>query len=395
MSNTSPTANYDISTLRSTEFPITQEVTYLNHAGISPLPLRSTRAAQKIIGELGQFPEHYYGYFFQNNLFPLLENFDKSIAKLINAPNLTDIAPMPNTSTGINRAAGAINWQAGDTIIICDIEFPSNVYPWLALERRGVKVKMLPPQNGTLTVEALDKAVDKNTRLVAVSSLQFFTGARSDLQALGNYCHERNLIFAVDCIQSAAHIPLDVQAQHIDILATGGYKSLMGLPGSGFLYVRSELAEQMNPATIGASSVQNYEHWLAYDTTPATGAKRFASGLPSVAGLVSVVEGQTLLQEIGIANIDTYTTALAHQAIQMLTERSYPVVTPSLPEQHGSIVTFQYDPTHEKTDVLMQRLNAAKVSVTKHLDREGAPYVRLSVHCYNTMDDLQRFFELL
>src|SRR5690606_2795067 len=129
---------------------------------------------------------------------------------------------------------------------------------------------------------------DGRTRAVAASAIQFFSGHRTDLAAIGDFCRQRNILFIVDAIQAIGHMKFDVQAMGIDVLATGGMKSLLALPGVGFLYVREELAEQMRPRLIHGNSTVDYLHWLDYDTTPAPGAARFAAGTPNVIGIMSM-----------------------------------------------------------------------------------------------------------
>ncbi len=383
--------SYDIEALRREEFPLTQQVTYLNHAAIAPLPARTTTAVQACIAEMGQNVSAY----FAKTIIPLFGQFAETVAAFINAPHKTDICPVVSTSTALNMVAGALQWEVGDEVVLCDVEFPSNVYPWMALERQGVVCRMVPAEHGTLTIEALDAVVNDRTRLVAISSVQFFTGARSDLQALGDYCHQHGILFAVDAIQSVGHIPIDVQAMHIDILATGGQKSLLALTGTGFMYVRHEVAETMQPTSIGPNAVQNWMHWLDYDLTPSEGATRFMAGTPNIQGMVSMMSSLSLLTELGRETIDIHTTALSRYLLEALDAKGYRCVTSPEPGRYGSIVTFQYSDANEATDEYVKMLTDQQIMVTKHLDKIGAPYVRLSTHCYNIENDLQHFLNTL
>lgn len=380
---------YNLTTLRQQEFPNTGP--YLNHAAISPLPVRSVQAVNDYLHHLGAEPTQ----FFHHHFFPTYLQFMRDIAAWINAPYPDDICPLTSTSQALSLVATAIDWQAGDCIMFCNHEFPSNVYPWMSLERTaGVKVEVIEPQDGTLTVEALDQAVQRvgKPRLVAVSAIQFFSGARADLIALGAYSHANNILFVVDAIQAIGHMPIDVQAMHIDVLATGGQKSLMALAGIGFLYVRRELADTLQPASIGPNAVQGWEHWLRYNLAPLPGAARFGTGTPNILGIPSVIASLSLLRELGCEAIEAHTTALSRYAIRELDQRGYQLVTPY--DVQGPIVTFSYGDL-ATTNALLKRLDADGVSVTKHLDTAGNPYVRLSVHCYNREDDLQCFLNAL
>ncbi len=380
--------SYDVDALRREQFPITRNTVYLNHAGISPIPQRTFNVMQDanqrfMLNPAGDFPWFMERY----------EGFKENMRGLINAASKDEIVGIQSTAVALNLVAQAVHWERGQNIVLCDIEFPSNVYPWLRLqEQYGVETRLVPQDDGGLTVEALSRAVDSHTRLVAVSSVQFFTGHRADLNALGAFCHERGILFAVDAIQSAGHIPVDVQASHIDIFVAGGLKSLMGPSGEGFLYVRNELAEQMRPTFVGANAVEDYLHWLKYKLTPLPGAARFNLGTTNWTGIVGLNESVTMLLELGLPAIDLYVTALADYTIDQLKADGYDVVTPAA---HGPIVTFRAMPTDQETDALVNRLKEQRIFVVKHWDQQDVAHVRASLHCYNTVADVDRLIHAL
>ena len=185
----------------------------------------------------------------------------------------------------------------------------------------------------------------------------------------------------------------DVQAMNIDILATGGMKSLLALPGAGFIYVRDKVSSKMNPRLIHGNSTADYLHWLDYDLTPQPGAARLSSGTTNVPGVLSIGASLSLLNELGPANIDTHTTALIHYAIDNLTNEGYEVVTSK--DTSGPIATFRSPFDSETTDRLIQFLSDRQVVVCKHLDAGTSAYVRASVHCYNTTADIDHLLEEL
>jgi selenocysteine lyase/cysteine desulfurase len=263
----------------------------------------------------------------------------------------------------------------------------------MSLERDGVQTRCVPSINGGLTVEGIAAAVDERTRMVAVSAIQFFSGHRTDLAAIGAFCRERGLLFVVDAIQAIGHIPFDVQALGIDALASGGQKSLLAAPGSGFMYVRNSFAETLRPRMIGANATRDYLHWLSYDLTPLPGAQRFSSGTPNLVGMFGVVESLSLLRELGVQNIDQHTTGLSRYARERLMDRGYSVVTPA--DRLGPIVTFRTGVDDPATDELVKFLADRHISIVKHLDTHGTPHVRLSFHCYNTTDEIDSFLDVL
>lgn len=379
--------SYDVEALRREQFPVTQNTVYLNHAAISPLPKRTFDAMQQANQYLLMDPAGSFEQFF----LPRMTTFGEAVRDLINAQNASEIVGVSSTSMGLNLVAQALPWRPGDNIVLSDGEFPSNVYPWMSLqEQHGVEIRFIRNQPG-MTLATLAAQVDSNTRLVTVSMVQFFSGHRTDLSAIGAFCHERNILFVVDGIQAIGHIPVDVQAMNIDILATGGQKSLMGPPGYGFLYVREALADQMKPTFVGGNSVDDYIHWLKYDLKPAPAAGRFAMGTSSMTDLVGALESITFLRELGIANIDAHTTALADTLIEWLQEMGYTLVTPA---DHGPIVTFRAE-TEEATVAQMEKLKAQRIFVAKHWDALDVSHLRVSFHCYNNLTDIDRLLSVL
>lgn len=378
---------YDIDRLRHEEFPFSSDIVYLNHAGISPLPQRTKREVQRVIEELSRDP----GHFFATYALPAFETLQASIARYLNAASAAEIVPITSTSAGLNMVAQSINWRPGENIIFCDLEFPSNAYPWMSLAQDGVEPRCVPADDGGLTPARVEEFADDRTRAVAVSAIQFLTGHRTDLTAIGRFCHERNILLIVDAIQAIGHMRFDVEAMHIDVLATGGMKSLMALPGAGFMYVRDAVAMESRPKSICANATIDYLHWLDYDLTPLPGAARFMSGTPNVAGVLGIIPSLGLITECGVEAIDEHTTSLTRYAGGQLAQMGYDVITPM--EAAGPILTFRSPWSNEKTDQLIGHLSERKISVVKHLDAAGAPFVRLSFHCYNNRDEVDRFIE--
>jgi cysteine desulfurase/selenocysteine lyase len=391
VATTSPSiaVGYDVEALRQQQFPLTRDTAYLNHAGISPVPRRTYEALRVANECLMLDPSGSFQTYFQERL----QAFSETMRALINAAKAVEIVGVQSTSFGLNLVAQALAWQRGQNVVLCDMEFPSNVYPWMRLqEQYGVEVRLVPSQDGGLTLDMLARAADTNTRLVAASAIQFFTGHRTDLTAVGAFCKERNILFVVDAIQAAGHMPIDVQAMHIDVLASGGQKSLMGPPGQGFLYVRRDLVEQMRPTFVGPNAVDDFLHWLKYKLTPLVGAGRFNMGTPNLSGIVGLLDSVTMLRELGLPAVDSYVTALADYAIDQLKSHGYDVITPAA---HGPIVTFRAADTDKATDALVEALNAQKIVVVKHWDKQDIAYIRASLHCYNNPSDIDRLVNAL
>jgi cysteine desulfurase/selenocysteine lyase len=389
---------YDLGAVREA-FPLSREIIYLNHASISPLPLPVQQAMQAAVERLGSDPMSLFAPNDDDPLGNIFVKLAKAVAGLIHAAHLHEIVGVTSTSTGLNAVAQAIRWQPGDNIVLAGVEFPSNAYPWMALERFGVECRIVPPPYPGASVEAFEPLVDRRTRLIAASAVQFLTGHRADLTALGAFCRAHGILFAVDAIQSAGHIPIDVQAMQIDILAAGGQKSLMSAPGQGFLYVRDEVCQDMKPGIVGPNAVEGWEHWAKYDLTPAKGAQRFLMGTTNIAGMVAMIESIRFLQGLGLAHIDAWTQHLSQIAIEDVSALGYTVITPE--DQLGPIVTFRVgdpddrDTAEAQANALLAHLTAHHVRVTKHWDVDKNPHVRISTHCYNTEEEVRRTGALL
>jgi selenocysteine lyase/cysteine desulfurase len=380
---------YDLEQLRREEFPLSQNLLYFAHASVSPLPTRTRQAMQDA---LECFAEDPLGYWVKEGDALVHDRLKQEVAVMVNAQP-SEVVSVFNTGAGINLIAQSLPIQPGDNIIFCDLEFPANVYPWMSLERDGVEIRMVPAQNGGLTLQGLERYVDSRTRVVAASAIQFFTGHRTDLAGIGAFCRQRGILFVVDAIQAVGHIPLDMKAMYMDILVTGGQKSLMAPHGTGFMVVRDEVAEKLNPRFISATSTRDWTFWIDYDITPLDGADRFKASTPNVIGIFGMMESLRLLQELGLENIDQHTQGLVRQTIALMEGLGYQTVTDL--SAHGPIATFRLDMTVEQSDALVNYLGEQRIKVIRHLSRERIPHLRLSFHCYNTSEEVEQFAAII
>lgn len=360
----------------------TSVCTFLDHAAISPFPRRVRDA-------MVQYLDHRrvtFG-FMDRDEEGIPARLRKTVARLINATP-EEIAMVQNTSHGLNLVAQSLPFRSGDNIIFCDMEFPSNVYPWMLLERqKGVEARCIPHDGGGLTVEALEAHADRRTRAVAVSSVEFLTGFRTDLRAIGEWCRAHGAYFIVDGIQSLGAIPMDVRAYGVDFLAAGGPKWLMGPVGVGFLYCRRELLEEMQPPMAGCISVVGWEDWRDYNLTFLPDACRFDLGGPNLVGMTGLMAAIELLLETGIENIHRHTLYLTDVLIADLQRRGYPVVSNLDPAHRSAIVSFSVSGDGRAAHACLREAGVA-VSL-----RES--YIRVSPHGYNTEEEVLRVGEVL
>jgi selenocysteine lyase/cysteine desulfurase len=379
--------SYDVHALREREFPWAArgEAIYFNNASTGPLPAR-TVAAQAAFTEKRAKP-----YLLSDaEQFAIVRRSRELCARLINA-DVKEIALMVNTTYGINVAARSLPLERGDVVLTYDGEFPANIYPWMALEKRGVTLERIPLVNGLPDERRLLDSLDRpKVRAVAISWVQFSSGYRTDLARLGRACRERGIFLAVDAMQGLGAATLDVRETPIDMLACGGQKWLLSPWGTGFVYVREELVRQLEPDVVGwlaMAASEDFTRLTNYDFHFWDDARRFeVFTLPfqDFAGMNTSLE---LFEELGPPAVEQHVQRLTQRLIDGVHARAdLRLVTPDDPAHHAGVISVApRDPR-----ATSERLKAARVI---HSLREGA--IRLSPHCYNTPDEVERVLELL
>lgn len=364
-------------------FPVTEEYAYLNHASVAPYSVPVARAMEDFITS-----RHRRGWLDGQKWEDRLEKVRGLIARLI-AAEPEEIAFTTNTSHGLGIVATGIDWREGDNLIGAETEFPANIYPWLNLRRLGVEVRLAPARNNRILVEDIAALMDERTRLVALSFVEFATGFRNDLKAIGQLCRERGIYFCVDGIQGLGALELKVSQVPVDFLAAGGPKWLMGPIGTGFLYCRRALIETLIPARVGWWGVVDRDDYFRYDSPLRDDARRFEEGSLNFLGFHGLGASLELLLEVGISRIEERVLGLTDYLIAGLQERGYHITTPiASPQERSGIVCFHH-PYHSVDD-LEQRLRKARVVISKR-----GRFIRVSPHFYNDEADIDRLLDAL
>jgi cysteine desulfurase / selenocysteine lyase len=381
------TAPLDVQTLRGREFPWAQtgDVVYLNSASTGPLPER-TRAATDAFNVLRAAPHRIS----DADIIALLARSRELVARLVNAAP-AEIALATNTGFGINLAALALPIEPGQVVVVPDREFPVNMYPWMAqLPRRGASVRTVPVRDDCVDEEALLAALDEpDVAALAVSWVGFATGARVDLARLGDACRDRGIHFIVDAIQGLGPLTLDLARVHVDILACGAQKWLLSPWGSGFTYVRGGLIGGMEPPNVGWTAVkasEDYARLLDYDLTWRDDARRFELLTLPYQDFVGMNESLGLILELGPEAVSAHISGLAERVVSWARAEGISLVTPADPDRRAGIVAIRVDDAARRSDALR---DAGVV----HSLREGS--IRLSPHCFNTGQEIDRALELL
>ncbi len=372
----------DVAPYRGSEFPVTGKLLYLNHAGVSPIPARSAAAGTRI---LSMFRDE--GAFQLRKWLEVSEEARGRFARLVGATP-AEVAFVKSTSEGLSFVAAGFPWKEGDNIVTANVEFPSNVYPWMRLSAHGVEVRMVPARDGRVRKEDLFAACDGKTRLIALSSVEFANGHRNDLPGIGEYCQKKGVFFCVDGIQSVGVIPMDVKAYGIDALAADGHKWMLAPEGMGGFYISKDVMEMVEPVILGWHSVRNRFDFENYDFTLAPDARRFEPGSINTAGVAAFGASLELLLSVGIDKIWERVRRLTEGAIEAASRAGYEVLTPRHPEERSGIVTFRIpgaDP-----GALWKALLSRNVVCSP---RSGG--LRISPHFYNTPEEIARFFEVV
>jgi selenocysteine lyase/cysteine desulfurase len=364
-------------------FPVTQNCVYLNHAAVCPISIpvyeRMQRHSRDVMENVAVHLREWLADVKQTR---------ELAARLINAaPN--EIAFAPNTSAGLAMIANGVDWRAGDNIVTADCEFPANVIPWMRIKREfGVEVRMARERDCRLETGEILNLIDHRTRVVALSFVEFASGFRNDLSAIGRHCRERDALFVVDAIQGLGALELDVDACAIDALSADSHKFLLGPEGLALFYVGRRAMDRVKPTLVGWLSVNNPEDYLNYDQPYAPNARRFESGTPNTAGVVGLGAAIELFLQIGVGKIENYLLDLGDYLCGRLLDRGYLVDSSRRDGEKSAIICFH----HEKYSAheLYRLLNDRNVITTPRLGR-----LRVSPHFYNTREDIDRLIEAL
>ena len=367
--------------LYRSEFPITQTCCFLNHAAVSPLSQRVVRAINELCQEMATQGIRRYPQWECR-----IEEVRALFAKLIGA-NSNDIAFVTNTSEGLSIVASGYPWRQGDKVITVQPDFPSNIYPWMNLQRLGVRVVVVNRREGRFDVEDVKRAIGPGTRMLAVSSVDFSSGHYCDLKALGELCQQKGIVFCVDAIQSLGLIPMDVKDFGIHILAAGGQKWLLGPMGCGGLFVAEEVRSVIHPAHVGWKSVINEEDFFHIHFHLKHQTSRFEPGTLNLFGIYALGAAIELLLEVGVERIYERVMGLNDQFIHEMRQRGIQITSPLAPDERSGILCFSPSSDAKK---LFSHFVAHGVMVS---ERNGK--IRISPHFYNNYEDVERFFDVL
>ncbi len=365
--------------MKHSEFPLTDDLIYLNHAAVAPWPKRTSEAVIKFAEQNTHFGSHFYLDWLEKEL-----EIRRQLQALLNAPSADDIALVKNTSEALSFVAYGLPWQSGDNIVSSNEEFPSNRLPWQSLADQGVEFRQADLQKADTPEDALFALVDAKTRLLTISSIQFASGLRLDLERIGAFCKQRDILFCIDAIQSLGAVQFDVQAYQADFVMADGHKWMFGPEGLGVFYTSPAARDKLKLTQYGwhmMKDTHNYENkpWEIHPT-----ARRFECGSPNMLGIHAFSASLSLLLETGMDEVERLVFEKSDYLKAAIDNNSQLILLSNrLSPLKSGIVTFKHRTIENET-------------LYKHLQQSGVVCalrgggIRFSPHFYNTLEEIDR-----
>ena len=365
-------------------FSHTGRVVYLNHAAVSPPPIKTIEA---ITAQMRDVAEN--GSLNYRSWMAVKERARELAAGMLGA-RVDQVAFMRNTSDALSTVANGLGWREGENVVTFRNEFPSNVYPWLRLRAaHKVEVRFCEERDGRVDVDGLINLIDAKTRLVAISHVQYGSGFRADLERIGRAARRHDALLVVDVIQAMGAQPVNVEAELIDAAAGACHKWLLTPEGVGLLYLSDRALARIKPTLVGWMSVPVPEDYGNFEQPWTRGALAWETGTMPTALLHGLAASLNLLQETGVERIAAHLYELTDYLCERLQTRDYRIISSRLPGEKSQIVCIEH------------RGEWSSMALYHHLRKQGiiaAPRgtrLRISPHLYNTTEDIDALLDAL
>lgn len=366
----------------SAEFPILKTHCFLNHAAVAPLPERSAEALRKWSLEAQTEIGHIWPEWAAQ-----LRGTRLNLARFIGATS-DEIAFAHNTTHGLLCIANSLDWRPGDNVVIAEHEFPANVYPWKNLAARGVACRVVPEVGGRFRIEDFEAMIDRRTRLLSVSMVQYSTGYRMPVEVLGELCRRKGVLLCLDGIQAVGALPVDVERLGCDFLVADGHKWLLSPEGLALLYVRRDRLEGLGDSMTGWAGRRVPADYDNVDQPLRPMAMRFEEGSHAMSLVAAFGHSLSLLQEVGITEVWSRIEALTRRLAEGLDRHGFELRSPRDEGERSGIVSFSGPWGEPKSWVKTLEEHGVYIAA-----RRG--WLRVSPHFYNTPDQIDRLLEEL
>ena len=372
----------DTSELRSL-FPVTKSSIYLNHAAVSPLSIPTLEAIENQLRDVRDYGSAHY-----QSWIAIKDNARALLADLLGA-RPEQVAFMRNTSDALSTVANGLNWKSGDNLVTFEREFPANVYPWLRLrDVYGVEIRMCRERDGSVDLGELENLVNEHTRVIAISHVQYASGFRSDLERLGRIARKNDALLVVDTIQSLGVVPIDLEAELVDVAAGASHKWLLGPEGVGYLYLSDRARERIQPTLVGWVSVADPEDYNNFEQGLSRGTLPWETGTGPAALIHGLEASLRLLKSVGVAAVSAYLEELTDHLCAQVLKKGYRLVSSRERPAKSQIVCIQHP------DIPAMRLYG--VLKSNHvITAPRGDRLRIAPHLYNTIEEINFLVDCL
>jgi len=357
------------------EFPVRRQLIYFNHAALAPLPRLVSDA---IVAHTENARDR--GAADWRKWYGGIEAARDKAARFIGAEKST-VSFVPSTSWGLNLVAQAFPWRDGDNVVGDDMEFPSNVYPWMLLAPRGVEHRRAASRGGRVTGDDIASAIDGRTRMVAISWVAFHNGWVYPLREIGALCRERGILLVVDAIQGLGALPLDVRDVPVDVLVADAHKWLLGPEACAIFFVSENARDRVPPAFGGWWNVRSENSYLEYQLDFFSGGRRYEVGSLPTAQIFGLSAALDLIAGMGQEKVAARILETAGALAAGLRQRGWKIASPE-PLASGILAAI---PPDKNARGAAKAFEKAGIIVSP---REGA--VRFSPHAGNDLGEVDR-----
>ena len=366
------------------QFPALKKFAYLNSAAVSPIPIAAIDAVNAQMNDVAAFGSQHF--------FEWVETKTRARKLLAEMLHVKDeqIAFTRNTSDGFAVMANGIDWKSSDNIVSFEKEFPSNFYPWRRVrDKHGVELRLCPERDGRIDLDEFIARIDSNTKVVTISSVQFGSGFRADLERIGRAARAVDALFCVDIIQGFGSHGYDLPWLLVDAASSASHKWLCAPEGCGILYLSDRARERIEPTLTGWISVETQWDFDDREQPFKPNALALESGTGTSSLFYGLEESLKLINDTGLGVIENYVDGLSESLCDGLAGRNYDIVSSRRPGERSAIVCIKHQGGLDSAEI-SNRLEKAGVIVSARADR-----LRIATHFYNDQSDIDRLLDAL
>lgn len=358
-------------------FPALKRYTYLNCAAVAPIPLPAIEAVNWQLNDVSLHGSSHYPDWVAT------KNRARSLVAGMLKVKPEQVAFTRNTSDGFAGVAAGIEWSEDDNIVSFEREFPANYYAWRRVrDRFGVELRLCPERDGRIDLDEFTRLIDRNTKLVSISAVQFASGFRADLERIGRAAKEVDALFAVDIIQGLGAMPFDLPAQYVDIACGASHKWLCAPEGCGILFLSERAMSRVDPVLVGWISVEEPWDFADLEQPYKPNALAWESGTGASSLFYGLEQSLKLLTGTGIEKIRGHLADLTDHLCDRVGSLGYEIVSSRREGESSQIVSVRPKAGSDAHEIF-KKLESENVIVSS---RSGI--IRIAPHFFNIPGDI-------